>query len=75
MASSKLLPAPVNARGRRLLVAEVQRAAEDEPGSEHDREIGEQRQGDAGHIPRLTGDRVALQGEEHDDGEEQPPRG
>src|SRR5699024_6842263 len=58
-------------QGRRLLVAQPQRLADDHPEREDDDEVHEQGQGDAGDIARMRGDLVALEGEEQDDGEEQ----
>src|SRR5699024_2479389 len=54
-------------QGRRLLVAQPQRLADDHPEREDDDEVHEQGQGDAGDIARMRGDLVALEGEEQDD--------
>jgi hypothetical protein len=37
--------------------------------------VQKQRHGDTGHLKRLRGDGVALEGEEHDDGEQQTVEG
>ena len=48
---------------------------EGERAAEHDREVGDQRQRDAGDVPRSGGDGVALQREQDDDREQQPVQG
>ena len=75
MASSKLLPAAVNDDGGVAVVGEPQAVAGDERAGPHQGEVHEQRHRDAGDVERVGGDLVALQGEQHDDGEEQSVEG
>ena len=58
--------------GRFALVGEPHAESEGEGPEPHEREVGQQRKRNAGDIPRVAGDLVALQGEEDDDGEQQP---
>ena len=53
-------------------IAEPQYESKGVSASPHDREVGQQRNGDPGDIPWPGGDLVALQGEQDDDGEQQP---
>jgi len=57
---------------RRAGVAEAQRAPEREREEEHRHEVHEQRQRDEDDVERPGGDRLALDGEQHHDREQQP---
>ncbi|STD12588.1 Uncharacterised protein [Dermatophilus congolensis] len=58
--------------GGGAFVAQVQTPSEQVADAPYDREVDQERQGDADDVEGAAGDLFALQGEQHDDGEQKP---
>src|SRR5674476_815257 len=58
--------------GGRAFVAEAEAGAQRVATTPHEREIGQQRQRDTGHVPGTGSDGITLEGEQHHDREQQP---